>query len=290
MDIDVSTEEPPTQAAPEQPPAADAPAPDEPAQPVRSSSPDGPALLIIGLIVAAALIAFVASQAGSWFAPRPNVLSYTVQPYTPPSQLISVGDHVLAHERPDLTSPGVVMFGPGVAFTVTGRVSHGFGNDWYAITWNGRTAFIRQQDATPGSATAPPPTAPHVVVPPREEEKPDVDEETGFPDLDTPAPQTSGPFELSGVRWASRPGRRDFERAYPQRALFANQSGHVTLDCVASGSGVLDCSVAVELPRGYGFGRAAMDLSRQFRLQPTTADGRSVAGGHIQVPVEFRAN
>src|SRR6185437_12211094 len=116
--------------------------------------------------------------------------------------------------------------------------------------------------------------APHVVVPPREEEKPDVNDQTGFPDLDTPAP-AAGPVDLSNnVRWASRPGRRDFERAYPQRALYANQSGHVTLDCVASGSGALDCSVAVELPRGYGFGRAAMDLSRDFRLEPTTRDGR----------------
>jgi len=294
MDIDVSTEEPPTQAAQEPSPPPEAPAgaapPDAGAESVRSSSADGPALLIIGLIVAAALAVFAVSQAGSWFAPRPNADGYTVQPYTPPSQLISAGDHVLAHARPDLTSPGVVMFGPGVAFTITGRVSRGFGGEWYAITWNGRTAFIRQEDATPGAATAPPPTAPHVVAPPHEEEKPDVDEETGFPNLDTPAPQAAGPVDLSDVRWASRPGRRDFERAYPERALYASQSGHVTLDCVASGSGALDCSVAVELPRGYGFGRAAMDLSRQFRLQPTTADGRSVAGGHIQVPIEFRAN
>lgn len=265
-------------------------APVDAAPPARSSSPDGPALLIIGLIVAAALAVFAFSQAGTWFAPRTSADAYTVQPYTPPSQLISAGDHVLAHARPDLTSPGVVMFGPGVALTITGRVSRGFGGDWYAIAWNGRSAFIRQEDAIAGAATAPPPTAPHVAAPPHEEAKPDVAEDGGFPTLDTPAPATAGPVELSGVRWASRPGRRDFERAYPQRALYASQSGHVTLDCVASGSGALDCSVAVELPRGYGFGRAAMDLSRQFRLQPTTADGRSVAGGHIQVPVEFRAN
>ncbi len=329
MDIDVSTEEPPAQSAqnPSPPPAApadasppdasppDASPPDaslaDPSPPgpsptdaaraaaappeasvakPRSSSADGPALLIIGLIVAAAIAVFVASQASSWFSPRPSADAYSVQPYTPPAQLISAGDHVLAHARPDLTSPTVVMFGPGVGLTITGRVSRGFGGEWYAITWNGRTAFIRQQDATPGTATAPPPTAPHVAAPPHEEEKPDVDEGTGFPDLETPAPQTSGPVDLSNVRWASRPGRRDFERAYPERALYASQSGHVTLDCVASGSGALDCSVAVELPRGYGFGRAAMDLSRQFRLQPTTADGHSVAGGHIQVPIEFRAN
>jgi len=293
MDIDVSTEEPPTQAAPEPPPAPEATsAAPPPSAPQASATPsgNGPALMIIGAILLVALAVFVISQGASWFAPRPHADAYTVQPYTPPAQLISAGDHVLAHARPDLTSPGVVMFGPGVAFTITGRVSRGFGDDWYAITWNGQTAFIRQQDATPGVATAPPPTAPRVApLPPREEPKPEEDGQNPAESSSAPPP-ASGPFELTGVRWASRPGRRDFERAYPNRALYANQSGHVTLDCIASGSGALDCSVGVELPRGYGFGRAAMDLSRQFRLQPTTSDGRSVAGGHISVPVEFRAN
>jgi hypothetical protein len=293
MDIDVSTEEPPTQAANEPPPPEAAPAAPPPSAPQTSapSSGNGPALIIIGVIVAVALGALVISQAGTWFAPRPRDDAYTVQPYTPPSQLISTGDHVLAHARPDLASPGVVMFGPGVAFTITGRVSRGFGDDWYAITWNNQTAFIRQQDATPGTATAPPPTAPHVIVPPREPQKPDDDAEAGVPDLaQTAPPPVSGPFELSGVRWVSRPGRRDYERAFPQRALNAGQSGRVTLDCTASGSGALDCSIGNELPRGYGFGGAALNLSRQFRIAPTTSDGRSVAGGHISVPVEFRAN
>jgi hypothetical protein len=294
MDIDVSTEEPPTapEPAPEPIPAPEA-APATPLsapQATGASSGNGPALIIIGAIMAIALAVFVISQSASWLASRPQAEAYAVQPYTPSSQLISAGDHVLAHARPDLTSPGVVMFGPGVAFTITGRVSRAFGDDWYAITWNGQTAFIRQQDATPGVATAPPPTAPRVApLPPREEPKPE-EEGQGSAESGNAPPVASGPFELTGVRWASRPDRRDFERAYPNRALYANQSGHVSLDCIASSSGALDCSVGVELPRGYGFGRAAMDLSRQFRLQPTTADGRSVAGGHISVPVEFRAN
>ena len=294
MDIDVSTEEPPTQAAPEPPaPPESAPAAPPPGAPQTSasSSGNGPALIIIGVIAAVALGALVISQAGAWFTPHPRADVYSVQPYTPPSQLISAGDHVLAHLRPDAASPGVVMFGPGVAFTITGRVSRGFADDWYAITWNGQTAFIRQQDATAGTATAPPPTAPHVIVPPRVPPKPDADAAAGAPDLaQTAPPPAAGPFELTGVRWVDRPGRRDYERAYPQRALDSGQSGHVTLDCTASASGALNCSIGTELPRGYGFGGAALNLSRQFRLAPTTNDGRPVAGGHISVPVEFRAN
>lgn len=286
MDIDVSTEEPPIQAAPETP-VEPLPPPGAP----KSSSGNGPALIIIGVIAAIALGALVISQSGAWFAPHPRDNAYSIQPYTPPSQLISASDHVLAHVHPDAASPGVVMFGPGVALTITGRVSRGFADDWYAITWNGQTAFIRQQDATPGTATAPPPTAAHVIVPPRAPQKPPEDAENPDEATNAPTPSAaSGPFELSGVRWVNRPSRRDYARAFPQRALDAGQSGRVTLDCTASGSGALDCSVGNELPRGYGFGNAALELSRQFRLAPTTGDGRSVAGGHISVPVEFRAN
>ncbi|MBI3437397.1 MAG: TonB family protein [Proteobacteria bacterium] len=265
----MSAEEPPAQAAPE-PPGA-------PPQAAPAAPPSSPQAL-------------APSSGNGPFAPHPHTDAYTVLQYTPPSQLISAGDHVLAHVRPDAASPGVVMFGPGVALTITGRVSRGFADDWYAIAWNNQTAFIRQQDATPGTATAPPPTAAHVIVPPRAPPKPPEGTQDSAETTNAPPPVASGPFELSGVRWVSRPSRRDYERAFPQRALNSGQSGRVTLDCTASGSGGLDCSVANELPRGYGFGNAALNLSRQFRIAPTTSDGRPVAGGHVSVPVEFRAN
>jgi TonB family protein len=292
MDARVSMEDP-TDTAPSEPagaPLDSAVAPPAPSPPLAGLS-SGATPFLIGAFALAlfALGAYVFSQSGGLMSGSQSAGVYTVAPYTPPSQLVSAHDHVMAYVRPDTASPGVIMFGPGVALTVTGRVSRGFANDWYAITWDGHTAFVRQQDAVAGAATAPPPTAPRVApLPPRVEEKPDADV-PDFPD-EAPPPVASGPFELRGVRWASRPGRRDYERAYPERALNNGQSGHVTLDCIASGSGALDCSVAVELPRGYGFGGAALGLARQFRLEATTSDGRPVAGGHIQVPVEFRAS
>ena len=303
MDVSVSTEDPApvagsepsapagpvegadiASASPPPPPPSASPPPLS----ARLSSGATPILLGAFALALLALGAYVFSQGGAWFSNAPST-ALVVTPYTPPTQLVSAHDHVVAYVRPDGASPSVVMFGPGVALTVTGRVSRGFGDDWYAIVWDGHAAFVRQRDAIAGTATAPPPTAPRVApLPPREEDKPDTDV-TDVPDQ-APLPPVAGPFELNGVRWASRPSRRDYERAYPRLALNNGQSGHVTLDCVAQGSGALDCSVAVELPRGYGFGGAALNLSRQFRVEATMADGRSVAGGHIQVPVEFRAN
>ena len=291
MDVRVNTEDPASNTPPT-PPASDegAEAPPTSAR-SRAGLSAGATPFLIGAFALAllALGAYVFSQSGAWLSGSQSAGAYAVSPYTPPSQLVTAHDHVIAYERPDAASPSVIMFGPGVALTVTGRVARGFANDWYAITWDGHTAFVRQQDATAGAATAPPPTAPRVAPsPPRVEEKPDADVED-FPDIASP-PAASGPFELRGVRWASRPSRRDYERAYPRRALDSGQSGHVTLDCVAAGGGALDCSVAVEWPRGNGFGGAALNLARQFRLEPTTSDGRPVAGGHLQVPVEFRAS
>ena len=55
-------------------------------------------------------------------------------------------------------------------------------------------------------------------------------------------------------------------------------------------SGALDCSVASEDPGGYGFGDAALRIARGMRVAPTTSDGRSVEGGHVRVPLTFRAD
>ena len=288
----MSTEEPPP-AAPEPAPTptpalapATAPAPPAGAGGPQPNGPSTRLLLIIGgVIVLIVLVAFGLSQL-SGMSTTTTADNYTVQPYKPPAQLISAGDRIVAYQHPDVHSAPVVMFGQGIALDVTGRVSRGLGNDWYAIAWNGGTAFVRQQDAIAGTPVAPPITAPRVPpLPPRE----DTLHTSESTDTEAP-PAQAGPPDLTGVRWVHRPTQRDFQNAYPRRALFDGASGHVTLECTATGGGGLDCSIGDENPRGYGFGRAALDLSRKFRLEPTTPDGRSVEGGRIEVPVEFRSN
>jgi TonB family protein len=246
-------------------------------------------LIVGGVVVLVLAAAFALSQLNTFSASQSAGDNYTVQPYKPQSQLVSASDHVVAYQKPDPHSQSVMMFGQGLALNVTGKVSRGLGNDWYAIDINGAQAFIRQQDALAGTPVAPPITAPRVPpLPPREDTTTMTDE--GAPDATPPPPAQAGPPDLTGVRWMHRPTQRDFRNAYPRRAQFSGQQGHVTLACTATSGGGLECSVAEESPRGYGFGRAAMDLSRKFRLEPTTPDGRSVAGGQIEVPVEFRSN
>jgi TonB family protein len=292
----MSTEEPHTEA-PSAPQAAppDEPAPD--ATVTRASTPGGPStnVILIGLAAIAVLVLgvyYLGQSGGLFHGSQTSAANYTVQPFTPQTEIVTASEHVMAHAQPDIASPGVVMFGQGVTINVNGRVSRGLGDDWYAITWNNQRAFVRVADAAAGSG-APPAPAEHQVQQPREV-KPEEADEPDVADNDLPAipdePQSSIGRELHNVDWIRAPSARDFARYFPDRALEQGRSGRVVLDCTAEASGRLDCSVSEESPRGLRFGEAALAISRQVRLQPTQADGRSVAGGHLTLPLNFRAN
>lgn len=284
---DPRVEEP---SAPPPPPAAPQPAP-APARPPGPST--NRVLLVAGVVVASLVIIYaILSNGGIHFSgPKQADQQFTVEPYTPPQHLVTSGEEVRGHAQPDVESQTVVIFGPDVALNVTGRVSRGLGNDWYAINWNNQTAFVRTADTIAGEGA--PPT---VEVRPRDEEpeikKPD-EEDLAEQDLENRALEEEqsrgGPFALSGVGWVRAPSQRDFERYYPRRALYSGQDGRVVLDCVADGRGRLNCSVAEEAPRGFGFGNAAISISRQLRVQSRMPDGRSVEGGHLRLPLVFHA-
>jgi protein TonB len=57
---------------------------------------------------------------------------------------------------------------------------------------------------------------------------------------------------------------------------------------LVSPDGRISCSVINEDPSGWGFGEAAMRISRSFRMAAQTADGRPTNGGRIRVPISFR--
>lgn len=266
------------------PPPAPLPPPPPPQQ--------GPPWLVIAIVaIVLGVIAFGYFAMNNPIGGGSANTTYAVQPYTPPGELVAARERVEARAAPDAASPAIVMFGQGATLNVTGRVSRGLGEDWYAISWNNRTAFVRTQDAVAGSGA--PPVAEERPQQPEEEVKPAPDEEVEqFPDIEDgpaqPEPSASG-FELSNVNWIRAPNARDFARFYPDRALDDGQSGRVVLDCVAQPDGRLDCSVTSETPSGYGFGNAALGISHQVRIQPTLPDGRSVAGGHMRLPLAFRA-
>jgi protein TonB len=131
----------------------------------------------------------------------------------------------------------------------------------------------------------PPPPPPEQRVPPPDLSAPPTP--TPIPVAVDPPPAPPSPV-LTGMVWLQRPSSQDFNRYYPQRAMEREQEGRVVLDCLVSADGRIACSVISEDPTGWGFGDAAIRISRNFRAAAQTSDGRATSGGRTRVPITFR--
>lgn len=261
---------------------------------IRPSPPPAPQIPWLPILIGIAVIAVLAAGFAAWRMQTGRAVddAYVVEPYTPPTELISASERVRGHEAPDTAAPVAVEFGAGVTLNVTGRVARGLGNDWFAVGWNERTVFVRVQDTSTGSGAPPVPIVrerpPEEIL--VEELKPDPlgEDEESEPVVESPfAP--SGQLSMGDVNWVRAPSARDFARFYPNAALDNGQSGNVTLDCIIGGGGQLACSVASESPGGQGFGRAAIGISRQLRVDTRLQDGSSASGRNLILPLAFRA-
>ncbi|WP_297803567.1 TonB family protein [uncultured Brevundimonas sp.] len=103
-----------------------------------------------------------------------------------------------------------------------------------------------------------------------------------------PSAPPRAPSVITNPDWIQRPTADQLLRAYPDAALERGISGSTTLNCSVRVDGTLsDCQVGNETPARQGFGRAAISLSRQFRMSPRTVDGAPVDGARVSVAIRF---
>jgi hypothetical protein len=89
------------------------------------------------------------------------------------------------------------------------------------------------------------------------------------------------------VVWLVRPSAEVFSLFFPPHALAQGIEGAAILDCEARLDQRLDCDIESETPVGWGFGAAAVGVSRSFRARPMVRDGVPVGDAHTRVPVNF---
>lgn len=96
------------------------------------------------------------------------------------------------------------------------------------------------------------------------------------------------PPVITNPDWVRKPSGEQMMRAYPANAEARGVSGVANLSCLVKVDGTLTgCSVASETPGNQGFGRAALSLTRYFRLSPRMVDGQAVDGARVSMAIRF---
>lgn len=104
--------------------------------------------------------------------------------------------------------------------------------------------------------------------------------DTGAAGLGPPQPEI-----ITRPRWVRTPSA--LQGYYPRRALTRGVEGDVVLDCLVSTAGSLGCRVVSETPDTWGFGEAALRISRDYQMVPAMRAGQPVEGRY-RMRVPFR--
>lgn len=99
--------------------------------------------------------------------------------------------------------------------------------------------------------------------------------------------QATGAATIENPKWFSHPSVVDIDSEKPPRAYYADVQGSVKLSCISSERGRMDqCSVMSENPSDYGFGKAAIRLSRRYILDKDL--WASAKGQNVVFTIPFR--
>lgn len=151
---------------------------------------------------------------------------------------------------------------------------------------------------TPIHETPAPTTDTEVLsVPINPDAKPNPGPIISFPPVEHPVPEAPPAREpvaepplarvINNPSWIRQPTADQMMQAYPNRAIDRRIAGSVSLNCLVEANGTVSgCAVASETPAGQGFGRAAQNLSRHFRVSPRTVDG-APEGSRVAINLRF---
>lgn len=88
--------------------------------------------------------------------------------------------------------------------------------------------------------------------------------------------------------WVRKPTNQDIANVFPRKALKDGVEGKAVIGCEVTVEGFMqNCKVLSETPKDYDFGAAGLQIMPQLRMTPMMRGGKPVAGGAVQIPINW---